>query len=267
MVTALIAQDVPTVTLEPAEIDPLTTPVTITFDVTGTTMEGQTVAYLWAWTDGFGDAITNSNGGGWGDLSENAMLTPVDGNPNLFQFILPKVAIIDDEEVTINTIADLFGATATPGQLTRFGALLRDLSGDIQTDGDYALEFTLAPLIFIDSEFRTFPSKISNLDVATLYYNQNLSTDPFVQIMKSVQVQVIFLDSTNTELFASDSLDTNEDERVHSYTMLPEKMIPETVTLDDIAKLKAVFVGKIEHVDGTFDNISTEFEQDFEDYQ
>lgn len=277
----LHAQDAaPTFTVTPSEIDALTENWTIEFDVTGSAVEGLTDVYIWSWATG--DDINPSEmklvydqgSPSWGSISDNAKLTPVPGEPNKFTLSVPITVTRAGVEETFNTVADLFGITDTPGKIKKFGFLLRSQDGSKQTPGDGATEITLLPLVFESSYFRTFPSKVSNRDVVTVYMDLSqieAEEDEKLRIADNFVAKVELLDESGNVLFtADDNMTVKTPEGEHALTFLADKFenFPEDLTLADIMKCKVTFTGQVYNQDGGTEQVSTRaFEFEFQDYE
>jgi hypothetical protein len=145
------------VTFSPATFTAID-PVTITIDVTGTPMAGESEAYIWIFSNPSASgnpALPNRDGsvnGSWGNSSEAAKL--VSAGPNRWRFTF--------------TGTDLFNLT--PAQLKDFGFLLKNKTGSKQTP-DYK-PFAFDPLIFTPSKLRVFPAKVSPSDVVTVVFDK-----------------------------------------------------------------------------------------------
>lgn len=149
------------VTFNPAVFTPVDG-VTITIDVTGTPMAGETEAFIWIFSnpDAQGgdptrpqrDGVVN---GQWGNSSDAARLTSLGNNRWSFTF----------------TGTDLFGLT--PAQLKSFGFLLKTRNGSKQTP-DFK-PFPFAPLVFVPTKMRVFPAFTSTDGVIGLNFDQSLA--------------------------------------------------------------------------------------------
>jgi len=251
----------PTLKTVPADVDALTENVALLFDVTGTSLEGLTDLYIWSWCNDIKSGPTemklcyNGTSGDWGNVSENAKLTYVEGN--IFKIQLPKTVTRDEGEVTFSTIADLFGFTENPGGIKAFGFLIRNKSGDTQASGD---EFKLTPLVFEESLFRTFPTSVSNTDVTTVFYNRNLSTDYKMLSAKEISATIILMDDSSNVLIKVDNIPcTEERDNEYSCTFLAEKLgdFPSGKSIEDVVELQVFFSGVIE-TDGIKDTVESE---------
>lgn len=256
-------------TITPATIDAYTTPVTIIFDASGTPMEGETEAYLWAWADGGGNM--DICGPDWAGIYPSAKLTPIAGEANKFKLELPYTTEVKGETITFSTFADLFATSIAPGKLLHVGFMLRNLDGTKQTNGDMECDLRLSPLNFTDNEFRTFPSAISSADVITVYLNPALSSKNTVKFMQEVKVNFEFLDAQENTLYTTqEALPTNQDERgCWAYTFLPEKFVilPTGKTIADLSKFKVTFKGIIKTFLGETKEVETTYEQEFKNYE
>lgn len=205
--------------------------VTITLDVTGTGMAGQTEVYLWMFSnDGVGggkDALTN---GQWGNSSEAAKMTRVSGNVFTYKF----------------TGTTLFGQS--PAELINFGFLGKSKDGTKQTQDFKPYKFD--PLVFTASQFRVFPSKMDFSDMATVYFHQDLATDQNLQRMFDVKVTLTFYNdaaavvATRTALVA-----TKESNTLYSYSFIPERLIT-LPTGTKLSKFSYQFTGSIKDANG-----------------
>jgi hypothetical protein len=240
----------PTLKTIPADVDALTENVTLFFDVTGTSLEGMTDLYIWSWCNDIKSGPTemklcyDGSAGDWGNVSENAKLTYIEGNT--FKIQLPVTVTRDEGEVTFSTIADLFGFTENPGGIKKFGFLIRDKSGDKQASGD---DFTLAPLVFEESLFRTFPTSVSNTDVVTIFYNVNLTTDYKMLSAKEISATIMLIDDDNNVLLSVENIPCAEERNnEYSCTFLADKLgdFPTGKSVDDVVELEAFFTGIIE---------------------
>ncbi|MEH0156775.1 alpha-amylase family glycosyl hydrolase [Limibacter armeniacum] len=127
----------PKVSLEPANATVLDE-VTITFDVSGTNVEGLSDIYIWGWSN-VGDWQTN--GGSWTtSMLNGAKLAPVEGQSNKYTFKLPLTFTDrNNTEKTANNLAELIGVA--PNQIESVGYLLRSDDGNTKT-GDASITFS-----------------------------------------------------------------------------------------------------------------------------
>lgn len=253
----------------PANVDAFTSPVIITLDARGTVMEGQSDVYVWSWAEGADPAEMKICGSDWGAILPSAKLERLEGETDVYKIELPMTVMVNGVEETYNNLADLF--FIAPGKLKRIGFLLRNVDGSLQTDGDFATELRLASLVFEDSEFRTFPSAVSVLDVVTVYLNQNFSEILKVRIMEDVKLKISFLDAGDvvigemTEYVSA----KKESSRIWSFTFLPDKLgiLHEGKVISDVVKMKVKYTGIINKPDGSTEDIEREFEQIFKLYE
>lgn len=154
--------------------------VTLTVDVSGTPLAGQSEAYIWIWANpgGVGPAPNGSVNGDWGNSGAAAKMTPAGTNKWSFTF----------------TGTSLFGLTA--GELHDFGFLVKAKNGSSQTQDFKPFKFD--PLIFTPSMLRVFPSKVGSDDVVTLYFEQTMGTSTDEQRMTPVSVSISMFDETGT---------------------------------------------------------------------
>lgn len=160
--------------------------VTITVDVTGTPMAGQTEAYIWIFAfktaDPSGAATDGFVNGSWTNSNPSGKMTSLGSNKWRFGF-------------TSGTV--LFGLT--PADLTHgFGFLVKAKDGSKQT-ANYQV-FNFDPLVFIPSMLRIFPAKVDKDDVITLNFDRSLGGTVDEQRMTPVSVTVTMYDETNAQV-------------------------------------------------------------------
>lgn len=166
----------PTVTADPANFTVLDN-VVLTFDVTGTVVEGEPEIFIWAWTN-VADYKTNTfDGAGFGNSSDFAMLVPVEGEPNKYTFTFPTT-LIDSQgnETVINNILEMVGASSAT-EIEYNGFLLKNRDGSKQTPGDRATEIKFSPAVFIPTTLRTFPATVTSEDITTFNFDPNAPAD------------------------------------------------------------------------------------------
>lgn len=272
-ISLTFAEGTAKLTVSPSDLDALTENVTLTFDVSGTDLEGQTEVYLWSWSEA-GDMrlVTNTKGGGWGDLStENAKLDPVEGEPNKFQLKLPKTVTYDGVERTFKNFADLFDVTANPAKIKKIGFLIRSADGSLQTDGDNATSLDLKPLVFEEKEFRTFPSSVSVNDVITAYLKISMVNDPMVKIMDDITVSIQLVDVDGNVIVTNEEPITPTIARENEYavTFIAEKLgaIADGKSLTNITEMKVKYSGVLYNADGSTQVVESEtYSQEFKIY-
>jgi hypothetical protein len=150
--------------------------VTLTVDVTGTPMAGQSEAYLWIFSNVSGggkDGFTNTS---WTNSPANAKMTAAGTNKWSYKF----------------TGTTMFGQT--PGELKDFGFLVKSKDGSRQTP-DYK-PFAFDPLVFTPSKLRVFPSKVGVDDVVTVNFDKSLGTTVEEQRMEPTSATITMLDNT-----------------------------------------------------------------------
>ena len=275
----LHAQQAPTFTVTPSEIDALTENVTIVFNVTGSAVEGLTDVYIWAWCPQLSSPSEilldyDQGSANWGSISENAKLTPVDGSPNKFKLELPMTVDRAGVEYTFNNVAELFGVGDTPGKIKEFGFLLRSQDGSKQTPGDLITKVTLLPLEFEAAYFRTFPSKVSRNDVVSVYLDLSMmdsGEDEKLLVAENITATVVLLDAQDTEIAkAEDQPATITPEQEYKFTFLPERLgdPSETIDLSNVSKCNVFFSGDVNTLDGSSETVKTKtFEFEFQDYE
>ena len=159
---------------------------TVTVDVTGTGMAGQTEAYIWLFsntsTNGSPsfpskDGFTNT---AWSNSPATAKMTAA--GTNKWSFKLTGVTMFSQ----------------TPGELKDFGFLLKAKDGSKQTQ-DYK-PFFFDPLIFVAAPLRIFPAKVDRDDVVTMNFERNLATSTNEQRMTPTTVTVTVFDDNGVQV-------------------------------------------------------------------
>jgi hypothetical protein len=154
--------------------------VTLTVDVTGTPMAGQSEAYIWIFsnpTAGSGPQVDGVVNGQWGNSGAGAKMTAAGTNKWSFTF-------------TGTTLFNL-----APGQLKEFGFLVKAKDGSKQSP-DYK-PFLFDPLVFTPTEFRIFPSKVGEDDAITINFDQTLSGGINEQRITPMTVTVVVYTQNN----------------------------------------------------------------------
>lgn len=155
--------------------------VTLTVDVSGTPMAGQSEAYIWIFSNVAGGGRDGVVNGAWGNSGDGAKMTAAGPNKWSFKFIGTT----------------LFNQT--PGELKDFGFLVKARDGSKQTP-DYK-PFKFDPLIFTPTTFRVFPSKVGQEDAVTVNFDQSLATAVNEQRMTPTSVTIVVY--SNNSAFGS----------------------------------------------------------------
>ncbi len=271
---------VPTITTRPSEIDALTENVTFTFDVTGTDVEGLTDVYIWAWSPQLNPSeillVYDQGSPSWGSISSNAKLSPVDGQSNIFEIVLPLTVTRGGVEVTFNNVAELFGVADTPGKIKEFGFLLRSQDGSKQTPGDLESKVTLVPLEFGESYFRVFPAKVSNKDVVSTYVNLNLIDELDEEDYKllacvSFTADISLKDASGEDILVLEGVSTvSERDMEYAVTFIPARLgeFPDGKSIDDVVSCSILFKGQLKISESETEEVeSSIFEIEFQDLE
>ncbi len=181
--------------------------VTLTLDVSGTSLAGIDDIYIWIFSnDGVGGGKDGLVNGQWGNSSEAAKFTKVATNKFTFKF----------------TGTTLFGQS--PAELINFGFLAKTKDGSKQTQ-DYK-PYKFDPLVFSPSQFRVFPAKLDQTDMATVYFHQDLATEQSLQRLYDVKVTITFFDAGGNEFAKKvDIVAKKESDKLYAYSFIPEKLI------------------------------------------
>jgi hypothetical protein len=181
--------------------------VTITVDMTGTGMAGETEAYVWIWANGgnppgfvFKAGVVNTD---WGNSPAAAKMTNI--GPNRFTFKFTGV--------------DMF--SAAPAELKHFQFLCKSKNGSKQTQDANAQAFE--PLVFVPTVARVFPSRIGQGDAVTVYFHQDLTTVEAEKRMRPTHVVLSVYDLNGTQVGGSEQTLplTDEGDKVFSYSFVP----------------------------------------------
>jgi hypothetical protein len=185
--------------------------VTLTINVTGTSLEGYTGdVWIWSWISkgcsSSCDAPTNIDPAGAAN-TENAKMTRDGVNADVYSITFVPTTF--------------FGKS--PAQLQQFGLKLKSESwGDgKQSDNDILID--IEPLIFIPKINRNFPSKVTEDDVVTLYLDQNLAEDFDLKYeLSNFTLEVAAFDEDGLQLGTTVTIDaTNKGDGIHSGSVLP----------------------------------------------
>ncbi|ANQ47999.1 T9SS type A sorting domain-containing protein [Flammeovirga sp. MY04] len=122
------------VTTDPTKIDVLTKNAKIIIDVSGTPVAAFDDLYLWGWSTGAGDFVTN---GTWEASSEEAKLTKE--SDNTFSFTFP----ISFDGKTYENLAEILNSSDNPTAIQAIGCLVKTKDGGQKT-GD--LKINIEPL-------------------------------------------------------------------------------------------------------------------------
>jgi hypothetical protein len=202
--------------------------VTIRVDLTGTPVAAAQ-PYLWTWCEtnagGGNDGVTN---GSWGNSSDAAKFTRVGTTGNVWEYKLVGTTMYN----------------RTPGELKRFGFLVKCKDGSCQTPDQKWFNFD--PLTFTEGEFRAFPAKSSSSDVVTVYHKKSLSGDVNIQRMTETSVSVTLFDQNNSPIQTINNIAVRtEANGLVAATFVPENLValPGNVTVKRIEyKFKGTYL-------------------------
>jgi len=184
--------------------------ITIEVDLTNSPdMSGKDEVYIWIFANGSVNGDANADGE-WTNSKPKARMTKIGANKFRFGF------------VPLSMWPNL-----SPADLKKFAFLVKLKDGSKQTDN--SPEFNFDPLTFIETTYLTFPDKVGQDDVITIYFNQNLATDITEQRMTPVNITITALNETNTPVGAplTGTL-TNEGNRRYSFTLIPTRSFGNT---------------------------------------
>ncbi|MFP5040751.1 hypothetical protein [Parasediminibacterium sp. JCM 36343] len=163
---------------------------TLTVDVSGTPMAGETEAYIWIFSNTSPtsdadkaaypakDGYTNT---AWGNSPVTAKMTAAGTNKWSFK-VTSGVALFSQ----------------SPGQLKDFGFLVKSQTGSKQTPDFKPYFFDL--LVFKPTTLRIFPAKVDKDDIVTLNFERTLSTIVQEQRMTATGVTVTAFDEAGTQV-------------------------------------------------------------------
>ncbi|POY37396.1 hypothetical protein C3K47_06440 [Solitalea longa] len=195
--------------------------ITLRFDVTGSPMAGEDPAYLWLWSNA-GNCLTN--GTSFQNSNDANQLTKISANIWEFKFT--------------GTVA--FGKS--PAELQWFGCLVKTKDGSKQTIDFKPYNFD--PLVFLETQFRSFPAKVSQNDVVTLNFNQSVADNPDAARMTPQSISIKAIDEHNVIINVEKTglPIKNSGNKTFSYSFIPTQLFATGGT--KIVKLEYVFVGK-----------------------
>jgi hypothetical protein len=183
--------------------------VTITVDVTGTTLAGHTGdVWMWAWVaEGCSascDAPSNVNPAG-GASSANAKMTRVSANV-----------------YSIKIVPSAFYAKP-PSEIRKIGLKLKsaDWADGKQSDTDVLIN--VEPLVFTPKVNRIFPTKVTRNDVVTLYLDQSVATAPALKYEPgNFKVTITAYNEANAEIGKMENAATvNAGNGLHYIRIMP----------------------------------------------
>jgi hypothetical protein len=161
--------------------------VTITVDVTATTLAGHTGdVWMWAWiAEGCSascDAPTNVNPAG-GASSEKAKMTRVSANVYAITFV-----------------PSAFYAKP-PSEIRKIGFKLKSADWGDGKQSDTDVLINVEPLVFTPKVNRIFPTKVTQDDIVTLYLDQSVATAPGLKYAPgNFKATIMAYDEDDTEI-------------------------------------------------------------------
>ena len=220
--------------------------ITIRVDLSATPLAGIEPVYLWAFIPGGGgDALTN---GSWTNSDEKAKFTKV--SANIFEYKL------------VGTTA--FGKS--PAELKTLGFLVKSKDGGKQS-ADFG-PFKFDPLVFSATQFRTFPAKVGQNDMISIFMDPKLASDELVKRMTASTISVGVYDSNGSQVGTDKTgTVTKTPEGFYSFAFIPTRLftIPSGTK---ITKVKFKFIGTGRDANGiSISQISNEGEISLLDFQ
>jgi hypothetical protein len=218
--------------------------VKIIVDVTGTPLAGIEPLYIWTW-DPNEPPVAGGNGQ-WNNSNEAMKMTKE--GPNIWSWTIVPATFYQKDIAQVTKIQFLVKA--------------KDGTGGKQT-GDLAL--TPDPLVYIPQQFYTFPSKVSQNDVVTVYFDQKLATSTEVQRMKDIKVSITLFDENGTEIAKTENpLPAKANgNSLYSFSFLPTRLLPASIG-KKIASFTYQFSGSGKDATGADETIMTdEAEKEF----
>lgn len=143
--------------------------ITIKVDVTGfAALENESPLYVWAWSN-LGDAPN----GTWNSSNESAKMTQDPNNPKVWTFsFVPSI---------------YYNFPAGGFQFVGFLVKAKDGSGTPERKtADQRIN--LDPINFVDTPVRFFPSKFTEDDVITVFYDKTLDNNPTMRATNDISV-------------------------------------------------------------------------------
>ncbi|ELR73775.1 hypothetical protein C900_01385 [Fulvivirga imtechensis AK7] len=200
--------------------------VTLTFDVTGTSLAGKSDIYLWSWiAEGCSsscDAPTNINPAS--SATADAKMTQSESNPNVFTITIIPVDFFDK----------------SPSEMKKIGVLAKGTDWSEGQTADYLLD--IEPLTFVPTVDRKFPTKATANDVITLYLDQTLAENLDLKYeLADFEVSITAFDSDGGQVGDTVTKDAvNEGDGIHYTRILPQF----TFNADNIVSIKYRFISK-----------------------
>ena len=205
--------------------------IELIFDVTGATdndgnsLEGKDL-YIWTWSSA-GDAKTN---GQWTNIKAAARLEMLSNTQYRLKFP------ITDGTDTYNTLAELYGTAAAPGDITSIGYLLRDQAPTFQTDN---LSIPFSPFKFDPAEVRTFPTSATTKDIVLFRFNQAFTplSNPALTGAQNISVHIEPVNNANAAI----QVPTTYNGRYFQTGIIPAQSFEALYTAGTLGEVKYYF--------------------------
>jgi len=131
--------------------------------------------YVWTWHPN----EPAPGNGSWGSSDESRKM--VKEAPNKWSWTIKPT--------------DFYGVVPAAITQIKFLVKAKDGSGDLKTND---IELNVAPLIFVPTAFRTFPSVVGQNEIIKVYFDQNLVTNDLIgQRMNPVSADIFLYSNTN----------------------------------------------------------------------
>ena len=191
-------------------------------------LAGQGPLYVWTWHPN----EPAPGNGQWNNSNEERKM--VQEGPNRWSWtIVPK---------------DFYGVDAASITEIRFLVKAKDASGDKKTD-DIILK--VSPLVFIPTDFRSFPRVASADDVVTIYFDQTLATDLKTQRMTPTAAKLTLYNESGTQIGTEKTISLKkEGDKLHSFMLIPRLFFGVAPTVA-VGKMKVEYTGTIPDINGT----------------
>jgi hypothetical protein len=184
--------------------------ITLEVDLTNSPdMAGKDEVYIWIFANGSINGDVNADAE-WTNSKEKAKMTKI--GPNKFRF---------------GFIPLTMWPNIAPADLKEFAFLVKVKDGSKQTDN--SARFPIDPLTFTEATYLSFPDKVGEDDVITIYFNQLLATDVTEQRMTPSTITINAISQTDVPVGTplTGTL-VNEGNKRYSFTFIPTRSFGRT---------------------------------------
>jgi hypothetical protein len=210
--------------------------------------------YVWTWNPN--EAYPGN--GQWGNSNEARKM--VQEGPNKWSWTFTPAEYYGTYDAN-----GVLKEALAPSKITKINFLVKAKSGDgdLKTDD---LTLTVAPLVFVETDFRVFPATVGQNEVMSAYFNQNLVTDENSKRMSPVSAEISIYNEAGAKVGATiiKTL-TKVGDKLFAARVFPKGDFNIAAGVK-IIKMKVVFKGTVLDVNGNPATVSSvEYEKLFDE--